>query len=155
MPPKFEQLTRLTKQRQVIDETLRLHPPLWFISRMAKTDTSIAGYHIPEKSIVIIAPYTTHRHPDFWENPQTFQPSRFAEGNTNKKHSHAYFPFLGGRHICIGNQFAMMKIQIILSMMLQRFKIEPVSDSSGIAEPGSTLRMKDSLLITATKRQGA
>lgn len=151
-PPQFEQLSALKIQRQVIDETLRLHPPLWFVSRVAEKDDAIAGYHIPAKTLVIVSQYSTHRHPDFWENPNTFDPSRFSDSSVNKKHTHAYFPFFGGRHICIGNHFAMMEIQIILSLIFQRYTVDAVEGSSGEMCSGTTLRMKDNLLITLTKR---
>lgn len=151
-PPSHGQLSQLKKQRQVIDEVLRLHSPLWFISRLAEKETSIAGYRIPEKTIVIFSSYITHRHPEFWDEPNTFKPSRFSMGSINEKHPNAYFPFGGGRHICIGNDFAIMEMQLILSIIFQHYKIRPVDGSFGDASPGTTLRMKRNLLISLTKR---
>ncbi|MBI2468628.1 MAG: cytochrome P450 [Candidatus Rokubacteria bacterium] len=88
--------------RQVIDEALRLYPPTWVTARTPIEADAIGHCRIPSGSLVLLSPYVTHRHPEFWEAPETFDPDRFAPSRSVGRPSYAYFPFGGGPRLCAG-----------------------------------------------------
>src|SRR5581483_4691566 len=95
--------------RMVIQEAMRLYPPVWAISRTALADDEIDGYHIPAHSGVILSPYVIHRHPAFWEHPERFAPERFSGPPPT-----AYFPFGFGPRMCIGASFGLLEARLVL-----------------------------------------
>jgi cytochrome P450 len=129
----------------VLDESMRLYPPAWVTERMALADDEIGGYHIPAGTTVIICPYTTHRHPQFWPDPETFDPERFQAGCSAGRPRYAYFPFGGGPRQCIGNSFALLEAQIILATIIQRCRLELASGWVVEPEPLVTLRPRGGL----------
>lgn len=138
--PTLEDLPRLSYTRMVIEEVMRLYPPAWAIVRQAAVDDDLHGFRIPAKSPVIVMPYVTHRHPDFWERPNAFEPERFAPGRDVEHHKFAYFPFGGGPRQCIGNNFALMEAQLILATLAQHYTLDLVPDHPVEPEPTVTLR---------------
>lgn len=126
--PTAADAQRLSLTRAVLLETLRLYPPVWIMPRQAVARDEISGYRIPARSMVMLCPYITHRHPDFWDSPEEFDPGRFSEERMAERHKGAYFPFLSGPHQCIGNEFAMLEMQIVVARVLQEFD---VTTSSG------------------------
>ncbi|NHC15796.1 cytochrome P450 [Motilibacter deserti] len=123
--PTVEDVRKLTYVRMVVDETLRLHPPIWLYPRDAVEDDEIGGYRIPAGTHVFQVPFVTHRHPDLWERPTSFEPDRFAPDATAQRPRFAYFPFGGGQRQCIGNQMALLQTTLTLAMVLQRFRLDP------------------------------
>lgn len=89
--------------RRVIDEAMRLYPSAWTISRRALADDDLGGYHIPAQAIVAMSPYAMHRHPDYWDDPERFDPDRFLPEHAENRPRFAYFPFGGGARMCIGD----------------------------------------------------
>src|SRR5262245_18759533 len=122
--PALADLPHLELTRRVIDETLRLYPPVLVISRETYAADAIDGYPIPAKSIVMLSAYVTHRHPAFWRDPDRFDPDRFTAEHVAARPRFAYFPFGGGPRLCIGNEFALMEAQILLAMIMQRYRLE-------------------------------
>ena len=94
--PTTDDLPNLTYTRMVIQETMRLYPPVWGYVRDAASDDIIDGYRIPAGSMVMLSPYITHRHPAYWDNPEGFSPERFSPENSEGRHRYAYFPFGAG-----------------------------------------------------------
>lgn len=135
-------VSQLTYTRQVIDESLRLCPPGFGLVREAAEDDEIDGYWIPKGSTCIIASYHMFRHPDVWDNPDTFNPQRFSPDRANERHKFAYFPFGAGPHICIGKSFALMELVTILATIVQRFRVEVIHPQSFEVDPRFTLRPK-------------
>ncbi len=119
--PNLEDMMKLPVLKRVIDEALRLYPPAWIVGRKALEDDELLGYQVKKGYNVIICVYQIHRHPDFWDNPNEFDPDRFLPERSMNRHKYAYFPFGGGPRMCIGNNFALMEMNIILAMMLQRY----------------------------------
>jgi cytochrome P450 len=150
--PSYQDLPRLSELKKVFEESMRLYPPVWVLTRQAKEEDEIAGYRIPAKALVIVSPYTTQRHPDFWNEPTRFDPERFSDEQSAGRHRTAYIPFLSGRHQCLGKPFALMEGQLMLAMLLQRYSIAPVAGFSVTPDPGATLRLKNGIMVTATKR---
>jgi len=119
--PTFEDLPRLTYTRMVIEEAIRMFPPAWLIPRSTLADDTIGGLSVKAGTTVLISPYVVHRHPDFWEDAERFDPDRFAPERTIIRH--AYIPFGEGPRLCIGNSFAMMEMQLILAMIAQTYHL--------------------------------
>src|SRR5262249_18412271 len=90
--PTVEDLPSLSYTRMVIEEAMRLYPPVWILSRTPREDDTIGGYHIPAGAVVVLSPYVTHRHPDFWEDPERFDPDRFTHERAAARPRFAYFP---------------------------------------------------------------
>ena len=119
---------------------MRLCPPVWALAREAAQEDEIGGYRIPARSTVIVSPFVTHRHPAFWERPEVFDPDRFTPERVAQRPKGAYFPFLGGPHQCIGNEFAMLEMCLIVAMVLQRFDVELLPDQAILPQAALTLR---------------
>jgi cytochrome P450 len=132
-------VTRLVYTKMVLEETMRLVPPVWVIARNAIRDDVIQGYAIPAGTIVMTSPWVTHRWAGSWENPEGFDPERFAAGAPERPR-YAYFPFGGGAHLCIGNAFAMMEATIVLATIAQRFRLDLVGGHRVEEQPLITVR---------------
>jgi cytochrome P450 len=124
--PTVDHLSRLSYTRMVLEEVLRLYPPAWVFGRKAISDDEIGGYFIPANSMIVLSPYVTHRNPAFWENPEAFNPERFTPERSAGRPHYAYFPFGGGSRMCIGNNFALMEMQLILATIAQRYRLHLV-----------------------------
>jgi len=147
--PGMEDLPRLRYTQQVIDESMRLYPPAWVFGREALVDDVILGFRVPRGSSVVLVPYTIHRHPEFWDNPEGFDPERFAPELSQRRHRYAYFPFAAGPRMCIGEGFAKMEMPIILAMVAQRYALHLEPGFELELDPVVTLRPKHGVQVTA------
>ncbi|MGE5322503.1 MAG: cytochrome P450 [Actinomycetota bacterium] len=139
--PGYEDLSRLRFTRMVAEEAMRLYPPVWVLSRTAVNNDVIGGFQIPAGSEILIFPYVTHRHPRWWDEPEKFWPERFLPRNSSGRPRGAYIPFGAGPRTCVGLNFAMTEILVVLALLLQRFRFELAADPAAIqAEPSVTLR---------------
>ncbi len=125
--PTVEDLPALPYLKMVVEETLRVYPPIWAYPRDAIADDEIGGFHIPAGSSIFLSPYATHRHPEFWENPEAFDPEHFLPERVAKRHKFAFFPFGGGPRLCIGRPLAMMQLQFMTAMVAQHYHLHAVS----------------------------
>ena len=141
-PPTYEDLDRLEYTRMVIDETLRLYPPIWALNRHVAEDTELGGYPLTRGMIILTSPWVTHRSPAIWEAPEAFRPERFAAGRKEALPRYAYFPFIGGARQCIGNHFALMEAQLVLATLYQRYHFALWPGHPVEPEPVLTLRPK-------------
>ncbi|MFL7894205.1 MAG: cytochrome P450 [Anaerolineales bacterium] len=119
--PTVEDLHRLPYTLQVIKEVLRLYPAAPVYVRDAVNADTLDGYDIPAGSAVMMSPYLTHRHPDFWENPQQFNPDHWTPEREAKRHPYAYHPFAAGQRVCIGNNFSLLESHILLALLAKHF----------------------------------
>jgi cytochrome P450 len=140
--PTAEDLPHLPLTRAVFEETLRLYPPAYGQAREAIAADEIHGFHIPAGATVALCQYVTHRHPDFWEEPEQFRPERFLPGRAADRPKFAYFPFGGGPRVCIGNTFALMEGTLVLAAVLQKFRVELVPGHPVVYDTPFTLRPK-------------
>ena len=146
--PTMADLPRLSYLRMVIDETLRLYPPTWILTRRAVADDELGDLAIPAGTTIAMSPYITHRLSEHWENPEGFDPERFTPERVAGRHKLAYFPFLSGPRLCIGSSFALTEIQLVLATLLQRFQLEsipgyPVSPvAKALLKPGPAVWMR-------------
>jgi cytochrome P450 len=143
---------RLVYTRMVLEESLRLYPPAWGFSRLARGDDEIGGYRVPAGSIVFLIPFVVHRRPRLWPDPERFDPGRFTPEAVAERPRFAYFPFGGGPRQCIGSQFAMVEAQLILAMIAQRFQVRLTPGSRVEPEPLITLRPKPGIRASLAAR---
>ncbi|MFI9508178.1 cytochrome P450 [Nocardia sp. NPDC052566] len=128
--PVTADLTDLVYTKQVTEEVLRLHPPIWVYPRQAVAEDEVNGWHVPAGECVFMSPYVTQRHPDFWVTPLRFDPDRFTEAAQHGRPKYAYFPFGGGQRKCVGEAMALTQMHLTLAMIVSRFEIEPVANTS-------------------------
>lgn len=130
--PTVSDYKSLTYTGKVINETLRLDPPGWIMAqRVAVEKKEVAGYEIPQGIKIKIVPYTLHRHPDYWKNPEMFNPDR------SQKHS---IPFGVGPNACIGKHFAELELRMILTTLSQRYTLQLEPGQDIVPEPFFTLK---------------
>lgn len=110
-PLSFARLNDFVYLRQVIEEALRTYPPLWLMTRKAQGADCLGGYHVPPGTEIYISPYLLQRHPRYWQDPDRFDPGRFAAGESPDRHPLATCPFGAGPRNCIGESFARVEMQ--------------------------------------------
>jgi cytochrome P450 len=146
--PTLADLKRLEYTTMVIEETLRLYPPAWVLERQSIADDVAGGFHIPKNTIIGISPYILHRNPALWDNPEGFDPERFSKARSAGRGKYHYLPFGGGPRFCIGNAFALMEMQVIVPMILQRARLDLVPGFRLELDPSVTLRPKHGIPMT-------
>ena len=143
-PVSFEDIPNLTYQKNVVNEVLRLYPPTWINSRKPTEDVTLAGYTISKGTGLVFSPLMMQRNPEYWEAPNEFRPERFAQMETLPP---SFTPFLAGPRKCIGDQFALTEIMVVLTTIIQHFHWEfpasfempPAYDATlGMAKPLTT-----------------
>jgi cytochrome P450 len=117
----------LSYTRMVIEESMRLYPPVHTIAREALADDTLAGLRVPKGSAVLISPWVLHRHRRLWRDPGRFDPERFSPEQAAAHARFSYLPFGGGRRICIGAAFAMAEATLLLATIAQRFRLRLLS----------------------------
>ena len=141
-PASSADLPRLPYLKQVVQESMRLYPPVWGIARRCTEETEMGGYRIPQNAYIAITMYVLHRHPDFWPDAERFDPERFAPNRTEARHSYCYLPFAAGPRACIGAGMAMLEIQLVLAQLLQRFRVRPLAGHPVVPEAVVTLKTR-------------
>jgi cytochrome P450 len=138
--PTVDDLPELAYTRRVVDEVLRLYPPAPFLSRRAVEEDTISGYRIPANHVVWPNIWASHRHPQYWDRPEVFDPDRFSQEHPDPGVGQAYFPFGAGPHLCIGNGLALVEAPLLLAMIVQRYQLRPASPHP--VEPVMTLTVR-------------
>ncbi len=146
-------LPQLDVLKRVIQETMRLYPPAWIISRATTEPMTLQGYTIAPGAILVMSQYAMHRHPRYWDAPDAFQPDRFLTQPDSVKAG--YFPFGGGPRVCIGNSFAMMEMTLVLATLLQHVQFELVSGQAMDLDTAITLRPADGIRLKLRQRESA
>lgn len=142
-----DHLPRLPYLRAVVDEAMRLYPPVWLVTRRALEADVLGGREIPADSLVIMTPYLAQRDPALWSGAEDFEPERFlGEHRGGAAHDAAYWPFGLGPHMCVGKDFAYLEATAVLASLLQRIRVARVpGESDPRAAPLVTLRPADAL----------
>lgn len=146
--PSVADLDNLEYGSRVIKECLRLYPPVWLTSRTPIEDDEVGGFDVPAGSMVLLSAYVAHRHPAFWDNPEGFDPDRFTPERSADRPRHAWIPFSGGPRKCIGDYFGQLEMQIVLSMILARYRVDLVPGHPVNPKPGITLGFEKGLHMT-------
>ena len=143
--PKFEFTT------QVMLEALRLYPPFWMVDRMALADDRVGDIAIPQGSTVVVFIYGAHHSPQYWENPESFDEERFAKVNDKQHTPFTHLPFGAGPRGCIGGNYAMLQILMILSVLLRKYDFRLVPGQTIEARPMVILRPEHGIRMTFTE----
>jgi cytochrome P450 len=155
---RYADLANLRYTKQVILETLRLYPPIWILPRRVRADLEIAGAHIPAGSMILLSPMGTHHLPEFWPQPDAFDPERFLAKRSEGRPRHAYYPFGGGPQQSIENNFALLEAQLVVATMVQKLTMtlalsRPMAFSSGATlkpRQGMQVRLRSSAVASTT-----
>lgn len=140
--PKLEDLAKYPYARQVIEEAMRLYPPGWLMTRKALHDDRLGDYCVPAGTEIYVPPYFIQRHPGLWEEPDRFNPDRFAPENSKSRHRLAMIPFSAGPRNCIGEPLARLEMQIHLLMIAKHLRLRYVPSRPLDIEAGVNLRNK-------------
>ena len=126
-PPSVRDLAKLTWLRQVLDEAMRLYPPLPIMMlRRAAADDTVCGRRIPRGSVVLIMPWVVHRHRKLWHDPDRFDPERFAPDAVAARSRYAYLPFAVGPHVCVGASMATLQLTVAVAVLARHFRFRLV-----------------------------
>src|ERR1700733_5433491 len=147
-PLTYSHVPRLEFAAQVVQEALRLYPPFWMVDRMALSDDSVGDLAIPRGSTVVVFVYGAHHSPRYWENPESFDPERFSKANEKLHRPFAYLPFGAGPRGCIGGNYAMLQMLMILSVLLRKYDFELAPGQTIEARPMVILRPKNGIRMT-------
>ena len=138
--------------RAVLDEAMRLYPPVAILTREAIRDDTILGQRVPAGTIVLISPYVLHRRRGLWDHPDAFDPSRFLGERRDRIDRFAYIPFGAGPRVCIGMAFAMQEGIIVLAHFLRAFRFDLVEGHSVTPLQRVTLRPRNGMKMHVKRR---
>ena len=141
----YEDLHRLPYTTAVVQEAMRLYPPVWLLPREAVAADRVGGHPVPAGADVLICPYTLHRHPEFWAEPDRFDPERFAARRAGERHRYAYLPFGAGPRVCVGSSLGMMEATIVLATLARELRLSLAPGHRVVPEPMLTLRARGGL----------
>jgi len=147
-------LAQLPLCRRVIQESLRLYPPVWLLSRRSVRDDELGEFHVPAGTLVCVSPYILHRDERFWDDPARFDPDRFTDRRSAARPDYAYLPFSGGPRQCIGRHFAMLEAQLVLATIRRHVRLALVEGHPIEPEALVTLRPREGVLATVATRDG-
>ncbi len=140
--PSYSDLPSLPYTLQVFKESMRLYPPAYAVARAALHDLEINGYPVRKGELVVITTYAIHQRPDFYPEPEKFDPERFTPEREKQLPRYAYMPFGAGSRICIGNHFAMMEGHLLLATLAQRVRFELVPGQRIEPDPSKTITIR-------------
>ena len=150
--PGFNTVNEFYYVKQVIEESMRLFPPVWSVGRRTIEDDEIGGYRIEKQTNILIPLIYLHHSEKYWTEPHKFKPERFAPELRNSIDRFVYFPFGGGPRLCIGNNFAMLEMQLILITLYHRFKFQLKPGFKVEPEPMVTLRPRHGMMMCAVNK---
>ncbi|MFC4041412.1 cytochrome P450 [Dactylosporangium siamense] len=146
--PVYEDLTRLRYTSMVLEEVMRLYPPVWLLPRKALADDVVGGYHVPAGADLLVCPFTLHRHPRFWEDPERFDPERFNPDVSSGRPRYAYIPFGAGPRFCVGNHLGMMEAAFVIAVLARDLELTKLPSHEVVPEPMLSLRIRGGLPMT-------
>ncbi|AXE24093.1 cytochrome P450 [Streptomyces globosus] len=152
--PVYEDLTRLRYTAMVVHEAMRLYPPVWILTRRAVNADEVGGYHVPAGADVLVCPYTLHRHPRFWDDPERFDPERFDPGRPADRPRYAYIPFGAGPRFCIGNNLGLMEAVFVTAMVTRELTLSTPPGHRVVPEAMLSLRVKGGLPVRVRAAAG-
>ncbi len=153
-PPDLRGLARLTWLRQVLDETMRLYPPLpIMMMRRAVAADTLCGRRIPRGSVVAIIPWVVHRHRKLWPDPDRFDPERFAPDPVAARSRYAYLPFAVGPHVCVGASMAMLQLTVAVAVLARHFRFRLVPGRPVEPTAWTNIRPKNGMWMTLEPRR--
>ena len=143
----YESIINMQYTQQVLEETLRLYPPVWLFSRKSINDDNLGQYDIPVHSDLYLSPYILHRSREFWSNPEKFDPDRFDKTPKAEKNNNAFIPFSLGPRRCLGEYFSFLEMKIHLGYLINKFKIKKSHSEDPGLNLGINLRSKNDIFL--------
>lgn len=137
--------------QQVLEETLRLYPPVWLFTRRAGEEDELDDYDVPPGTDIYLSPYVLHRTASIWPDPDTFNPDRFEIADKPKR-DRPYFPFSLGPRRCVGEYFSFLEMKVHIGLLLPRFRMQRVSNADPQLELAINLRSKDDIVLRPSLR---
>jgi cytochrome P450 len=150
--PSYEDLHGLRYTNMVLQEAMRLYPPVWILPRRAVGPDEVGGYHVPAGAEVLICPYTLHRHPDYWADPERFDPERFDPDVPVTRPRYAHIPFGAGPRFCVGNHLGMMEATFVISTLMRELRLATAPGATVTPEPMMSLRLGGGLPMIVDDR---
>ncbi|MGB5164839.1 MAG: cytochrome P450 [Woeseiaceae bacterium] len=132
--------------QQVLEEALRLYPPVWLFTRRSAEDDELEDYDVPPDTDIYLSPYILHRTEHYWAEPDKFDPDRFAP-DVQAKNDRPYFPFSLGPRRCLGEYFSFLEMKVHLGLMLPRFRMQAINDEQPELELGINLRSAEDIFL--------
>ena len=154
-PVGAEDMARLPFARAVMEEAMRLYPPVPFLSRAAVEDDRVAGFRVPRGTLVVIAPWVLQRHRRLWSDPDAFDPDRFMPGRREAIDRFAYLPFGAGPRVCIGASFALQEAVVVLAEIVRAARVDLAEGHAVKPVHRVTLRPEGGLPMHLTRRRAA
>lgn len=148
----FDSIAQLTYSKQVIQETLRCYPPIWAFVRSPICDDTIHSIKIPAQSNVLLNIYGLLHHAEYWESPESFNPEHFNSENEKKRPPYVFIPFGAGPRVCIGQNFAMMIMHVVVNRLVKDFEFTIPEGFVPEVEPNITLRAKKGIQLILNKK---
>jgi len=143
----IESINEMSYAQQLLEETLRLYPPVWLYTRKSLQQDSLTDFDVPIDTDLILSPYILHRTEEFWPDPDRFDPARFGPAGPYKKGDRPYFPFSLGPRRCLGEYFSFLEMKIHLGMLVQRFHMGLESDAFPGLDLGINLRSANDIAL--------
>ena len=147
-----ENATAMTYTQQVLEETLRLYPPVWLFTRRSREDDEITDFDVPPGTDIYLSPYILHRTEQYWQEPEKFDPERFALTEGQPKRERPYFPFSLGPRRCLGEYFSFLEMKVHLALLLPRFRMARIDDAKPELELGINLRTARDIMLRPSLR---
>jgi cytochrome P450 len=151
--PTISDTPRLRYTERVVQESMRLYPPVYTIGREALSECEVGGYCVPKGTTILMNQWIVHRDRRFFEQPERFLPERWADDLLHRLPKCAYFPFGGGPRLCPGNNFAMMEAMVILAMITQRYRFTLLPGHKVVPWASLTLRPRGGVPAVITRRE--
>ncbi len=137
--------------QQVLEETLRLYPPVWLFTRRSHEEDELDDYDVPPDTDIYLSPFVLHRTEHYWPNPEQFDPDRFIPSEKPKK-DRPFYPFSLGPRRCLGEYFSFLEMKVHIGLLLPHFRMQLVDDSQPELELGINLRATKDIFMHPTKR---
>lgn len=150
--PTFEDISRLTYTQQVFMEVMRLHTVVPFLPRALNKPDQLGQHSLPANAVILAFYHGVHHNPRVWDNPEVFDPERFAPDAMAQRHPFAYVPFSAGPRKCAGDDFALLEGPLIIAMLLQRYRVTVLPDQTFPARMGATRRPKNGVKANLSAR---
>jgi cytochrome P450 len=147
----FEEARALRYTRAMIEESMRLYPPVWLLTRRSLEPDTLSGYTLPAGTDVMFSPFILHRHPQHWQAPEEFRPERFLAEDPRERY--VYIPFGAGPRRCLGEEFSLYEMSVHFARVTRHLRLLPADDAPMELEAAINLRTRQPLRMRLVPRQ--
>jgi cytochrome P450 len=148
-----ESLTEMVYGQALLEETLRLYPPVWLFTRRAEQDDAFTEFDVNAGTDIYLSPFILHRTKEYWPDPDRFDPDRFGKDSKYKKGDRPYFPFSLGPRRCLGEYFSFLEMKVHLGLLIQKFHMTLATNDEPELELGINLRTQNDIFLLPNLRE--